>query len=66
MKDPSKPEGEAVNADGSLKPADQIEWVNSPSDELRLPIPGPNEDMEVASKTVQMQEPNMPVSHVCY
>ena len=34
MKDPIKPDGEAVNADGSLKPADEIKWMNSPSDEL--------------------------------
>jgi hypothetical protein len=29
MKDPSKPDGEAVNADGSLKDANQIQWVMS-------------------------------------
>jgi hypothetical protein len=61
MKDPSKPDGEAVNADGSLKPADQIKWVNSPTDESHLPIPDPNEDMGDASET---QEPNK--SRVCY
>jgi hypothetical protein len=44
MKDPSKPDGEAVNADGSLKDADQIKWVDSPTDELRPPVLGPNED----------------------
>jgi hypothetical protein len=47
MKDPSKPDGEAVNADGSLKDANQIKWVDSPTDELCLPILGPNEDMPV-------------------
>ena len=48
MKDPTKPDGEAVNADGSLKPADEIKWLNSPSDELRPSIlgPGPDEDMD--------------------
>ena len=45
MKDPTKPDGEAVNADGSLKPADEIKWLNSPSDELRPSNLGPNEDM---------------------
>ena len=45
MKDPTKPDGEAVNADRSLKPADEIIWLNSPSDELRPSILGPNEDM---------------------
>jgi hypothetical protein len=45
MKDPSKPDGEAVNADGSLKPADQIKWLNSPADESRPPIQHPYEDM---------------------
>ena len=45
MKDPSKPDGEEVNADGSLKPADQIKWVNSPTEESHPPIPshGSNE-----------------------
>ena len=45
MKDPSKPDGEAVNADGLLKPADQIKWVNSLTEELHPPIPshGSNE-----------------------
>jgi hypothetical protein len=52
MKDPSKPDGEAVNADGSLKPADQIKWLNSPSDESIL---GPNEDMGDAAPG-KMQE----------
>jgi len=27
-----KPEGEACNPDGTLKDAEQIEWLNSPSD----------------------------------
>ena len=45
MKDPTKPDGKAVNADGSLKPADEIKWLNSPSDELRPSILGPDEDM---------------------
>ena len=45
MKDPTKPDGKAVNADGSLKPANEIKWLNSPSDELRLSNLGPNEDM---------------------
>ena len=45
MKDPMKPDGEAVNADGSLKPANEIKWLNSPSDELHPSILGPNEDM---------------------
>lgn len=47
MKDPSKPDGEAVNADGTLKAADQIKWLHSPTDESHLPIQailGPNED----------------------
>ena len=45
MKDPMKPDGKAVNADRSLKPADEIKWLNSPSDELHLSILGLNEDM---------------------
>jgi len=32
LKDASKPEGEACNPDGSLKDADTMEWLNSPSD----------------------------------
>jgi hypothetical protein len=28
----SKPEGEACNPDGTLKDADTMEWLNSPSD----------------------------------
>ena len=44
MKDPEKPNGEAVNADGSLKTADQIKW-NSPSDELGPSILSPNKDL---------------------
>ena len=39
MKDPSKPDGEAVNPDGTLKAANQIKWVNSPTDELHQPEP---------------------------
>ena len=62
MKDPSKPDGEAVNADGSLKDANQIKWVNSPTDELpvRPPIPslGPNEDKGDAAKPAKTG--NMP------
>lgn len=58
MKDPSKPDGEAVNADGSLKPADQIKWLNSPSDESRPPGPilDLNEDTRDAAPG-KMQEP---------
>ena len=32
LKDASKPEGEACSPDGTLKDADMIEWLNSPSD----------------------------------
>jgi len=59
MKDPSKPDGEAVNADGSLKPADQIKWLNSPSDESHPgpPILDPSEDMPVGDAAPgKMQE----------
>ena len=31
-KDTSKPDGEACNPDGTLKDAEQIKWLNSPSD----------------------------------
>lgn len=31
--DPSKPPGDACNVDGTLKSADEIDFVNSPSDE---------------------------------
>ena len=34
MKDLIKPDGEAVNADGLLKSANQMEWLNSPSNEF--------------------------------
>ena len=59
MKDPSKPDGEAVNADGSLKDANQINWMNSPTDELpvRPPILGPNEVGDAAKPGTS----NMPV-----
>jgi hypothetical protein len=63
MKDPSKPDGEAVNTDGSLKPADQITWLNSPSDESRPPILDPYEDTEDAAPG-NMQEQKK--SHVSY
>lgn len=62
MKDPSKPDGEAVNADGSLKPADQIKWLYSPTDESaesesRPPILGLNEDMgDAAPGKMQKQK----------
>jgi hypothetical protein len=36
LKDTSKPEGEACNADGTLKDAEQMQWLNSPLD---LPPP---------------------------
>ena len=65
MKDPSKPDGEAVNADGSLKDANQIQWVNSPSEEFHLPIPSPNEeDMGDVAETGEKQE--LKKSHVSY
>ena len=41
MKDPSKPYGKAVNADGSLKDAQQIKWLNSPTDESHPPNTAP-------------------------
>jgi hypothetical protein len=56
MKDLSKPDGEAVNADGSLKDAHEIKWLNSPTDELRPPILGPNEDLGDATELGEMQE----------
>ena len=33
FKDVKKPDGEACNADGTLKDANEIQWLNSPSDE---------------------------------
>lgn len=58
-KDQSKPDGEAVNADGTLKPADEIEWLHSPSDEprgLRPSILGPNEEISTAPGKMQEQK----------
>ncbi|KAH9977017.1 hypothetical protein BGW80DRAFT_1456384 [Lactifluus volemus] len=37
QKDMSRLEGEAVNDDGTLKDADEITWLHSPSDETPLP-----------------------------
>ena len=34
----SKPEGEACNPDGTLKDADKMEWLNSPSDVGPAPL----------------------------
>ena len=63
MKDPSKPDGEAVNADGTLKPADQIKWLNSPTDELRPPILNLYKDKgDAAPGKVKEQKKN----HVSY
>ena len=42
LKDPSKPEGEACNADGTLKDAKQIAWVHSLSDLPPPPFENPN------------------------
>ena len=56
MKDPSKPDGEAVNADGSLKDAHQIKWLNSPTDESGLPILGPSENLGDATEPGEMQK----------
>ena len=65
MKDPTKPDGEAVNADGSLKPADEIKWLNSPSDELRPSILGPNEDMDnIGSHVAPAKMQEQKKSHV--
>ena len=61
MKDPSKPDGEAVNADGSLKPADQITWLNSPTDESHPPIP--NEDMRNAAPGKMQEQKKTLVSY---
>ena len=36
-KDMSKPDGEACNADGTLKDATEIEWINSPLDIIPPP-----------------------------
>ncbi len=44
LKDASKPEGEACNPDGTLKDADKIEWLNSPSDEAAPAAPLPSEN----------------------
>ena len=35
QQDTTKPFGEACNADGTLKDATEISWLNSPSDETR-------------------------------
>ena len=56
MKDPSKPDGEAVNADGSLKDAHQINWLNSPTDESNPPILYPDEDLDDVAEPGEMQE----------
>jgi hypothetical protein len=62
MKDPSKPDGEAVNADGSLKPADQMKWVDSPTEdsESHPPILGFDEDMGDASEPDENPDIYMP------
>jgi len=39
-KDTSKPDGEACNPDGTLKDAEEITWLHSPSD----PVPPPFEN----------------------
>ena len=36
-KDASKPDGEACRADGTLKDADEMEWPNSPSEDVTVP-----------------------------
>jgi hypothetical protein len=56
MKDPSKPDGEAVNADGTLKAADQIKWLNSPTDESIQANQGPNEDGGDAAESDENRE----------
>ena len=56
MKDLSKPDGEAVNADRSLKDTHEIKWLNSPTDKSRPPILGPNEDLGDATEPGEMQE----------
>ena len=63
MKDPEKPDGEAVNADGSLKPADQIKWLNSPSDELRPSILSPNKDLGDAAPGKMQEQKKSNVSY---
>ena len=37
-KDVTKPDGEACWEDGTLKDADEINWLNSPSDNVRIPL----------------------------
>ena len=32
QKDATKPEGDAVNPDGTLQDTDQMDWLNSPTD----------------------------------
>jgi len=44
LKDASKPEGEACNPDGTLKDADKMEWLNSPSDLVPPPLENHNEN----------------------
>lgn len=38
QQDTTKPIGEACNADGTLKHASEIDWLNSPSDEIPPPF----------------------------
>ena len=46
LRDASKPEGEACNPDGTLKDADKMEWLNSPSDSApAAPFENHNEDV---------------------
>jgi hypothetical protein len=44
--DASKPEGEACNPDGTLKDADKMEWLNSPSDLAPVPFENRQEHVE--------------------
>lgn len=37
-KDVTKPDGEACREDGTLKDAEEIEWMNSPSKDIGAPL----------------------------
>lgn len=73
MKDVSKPDGEACNPDGTLKDAEDIGWVNSPSDSLPPPLEihnkhalGDEPDNDRIAKRSWVCQCSFPISIVTY
>lgn len=62
LKDTTKPDGEACNADGTLKDASEMEWLNSPTDLAAPALPlSKNPQLADSGKRTKNQQVSLPL-----